>query len=460
MDGVEGNMNRSLQFRLSVWLSGVILLIAVAGGIFSFMNAFYEANELQDDQLRQIAALMDRHEFALPNAKAQASEPVSDADSRVIVQSLPRPGDRQVPDGQGLTVPADLPDGMQTRVIGGETWRVFIKTRASGTRIAVVQQTTVRDETARDSALRTIMPLIVLVPVLLMVVGLLVKQMFQPMKRLASEVDQRSEQDLGALSHTALPSEIIPFVVAINRLLSRVEGSMAMQRRFIANAAHELRSPLTALSLQAERFEATEMPDQAKERLAILKSGIQRARALLDQLLTFARVQETPAANSQAALPRVSMQRVMRQVLEDLMPLAESKSIDIGVLDGTDVELAVNELDLYTLVKNLVDNAIRYTPFGGRVDLSVQADNGQTSLRVDDAGPGIPEVERDRVFDPFYRVLGSKEMGSGLGLSIVKTIAARIGATVSLANVSNASLGGLSVIINFDEAKTTLHKTS
>ena len=275
MDGIEGKVGRSLQLRLSVWLCGVILLVAVAGGIFSFVSAFREANELQDDQLRQIAALVGHHALPLPAAAAQKAEPVSDADSRVIVQPLPRPG--KPPDHAALALPSHLPDGVQTLAIDGETWRVFVKTLARGSQVAIAQQTAVRDEIASDSALHTITPFAVLVPVLLLVVGLLVKEMFLPVKMLASELDRRSHQDLGALRHPTLPSEIMPFVVAINRLLARVENAVALQRRFVANAAHELRSPLTALSLQAERLEATEMSDLARERLGTLRSGIQRA---------------------------------------------------------------------------------------------------------------------------------------------------------------------------------------
>ena len=133
------------------------------------------------------------------------------------------------------------------------------------------------------------------------------------------------------------------------------------------------------------------------------------------------------------------------------MPLATSKAIDIGVLEDADAELRASEIDLYTLLKNLVDNALRYTPEGGRVDLSVLTANGQTILKVEDTGPGIAADERERVFDPFYRVLGSKETGSGLGLSIVRTIADRIGATVALENIDGALSGGLRVIVNFGE---------
>lgn len=166
---------------------------------------------------------------------------------------------------------------------------------------------------------------------------------------------------------------------------------------------------------------------------------------LLEQLLALARAQ------APAIMPgtSVSVQQVYRRVLEDLMPLAEAKGIDIGVVSDLDAQVFANEVDLITLVKNLVDNAIRYTPANGRVDLSVSTTNGLTTLVVEDSGPGIPEAERERVFDPFYRVLGGDESGSGLGLSIVQSISARLGAKVSLGPVSHPSISGLRVNVTF-----------
>ena len=302
-----------------------------------------------------------------------------------------------------------------------------------------------RDEIARESALRTLIPFAILVPILLFLVGGVIRKMFKPLKKMASDLDQRSEQDLREIADTQLPAEIHPFVVAINRLLSRVTQSMAMQRRFVADAAHELRSPLTALSLQAERLEAADMSPQARERLASLRNGIQRTRSLLAQLLTLARVQESSHGQSE----KVSVQHVFRQVLEDLMPLADAKNIDLGVVSEVDANVMAQEMDLKTLVKNLVGNAICYTPDGGQVNLSVRTSDSSVILQVDDTGPGIPEEERDRVFDPFYRVLGNEEMGSGLGLSIVQTIANRIGAEISLGYSNEQTRSGLCVRVAF-----------
>ena len=218
---------------------------------------------------------------------------------------------------------------------------------------------------------------------------------------------------------------------------------MDSQRRFVADAAHELRSPMTALSLQAERLAANEMPPQARERLQPLSLGIERSRQLIDQLLSLAAAQFA----SQRPQTSVSVHAVYRRVLEDLLPLAERKQLDIGVEGVEDVQVMINEMDLFTLVKNLTDNAIRYTPEGGKIDLCVDLIQGNARLQIKDTGPGIALEEQARIFDPFYRSLGSGETGSGLGLSIVKAIAERIGARVELDFSDKLNHSGLCVSV-------------
>ncbi|WP_297843572.1 ATP-binding protein [Pseudomonas sp.] len=444
MDGFKKRLSESIQLRLSFSLSLAILIVAIAAGIFSFMSAFDEAHELQDDVLRQVASIYDRHHLPITPISKDSRPQDADAEFRVIVQYLAdgsktRRNDADAP----LPLASTLSDGLHTLDVSGEAFRVLVRTMASGERIALSQETSVRDEIARDSALRTLMPLLILVPILLLVVADLVRKIFRPIAALSSEIDQRAEQELHPVKESHLPVEIRPFVVAINRLLNRVAQSMETQRRFVADAAHELRTPLTALSLQAERLAEVHMSEQAQERLVMLRRGIERSRHLLDQLLTFAKAQAT----LDLARSSVSVLGLYRRVLEDLLPLAEAKHIDIGVEGDQDVWVSVHELDLITIIKNLVDNAIRYTPEGGKVDLSVDIESHRVQLHVKDSGPGIREEERMRVFDPFYRTLGSDQVGSGLGLSIVKTIADRMGAEVRLACSDEATQSGLCVSV-------------
>jgi two-component system, OmpR family, sensor kinase len=431
MDGFKERLKDSIQLRLSLWLSIAILSVAIGAGSFSFVAAYADANELQDGTLTQVAALLGNQlTFAAPSDGSTELDP----ELRLIIQSV---GDSAENGSTALPLSNTLEDGLQTVHLQDESYRVLIRSVPGGGRIAISQETTVRNEIARNSALRTVLPILIMVPILLLLIGNLVRQLLKPVTRLADEIDARSEQELHPIQQAHVPSEIRPFVIAINRLLQRVSDSMQLQRRFVADASHELRSPMAALSLQAEMLSNVDMPDEAKKRLARLREGIDRGRNLLDQLLSLARAQDAKATPTKT----ISVQQVYRRVLEDLMPLAEAKHIDVGVANASDVHLLANELDLVAIVKNLVDNAIRYTPDGGCIDLSVVDEPNYVILEIEDSGVGIPEGERERVLDPFYRVLGSDQTGSGLGLSIVKTIAERLQGRIELSDSSQFPQG-------------------
>ncbi|WP_443690936.1 histidine kinase dimerization/phospho-acceptor domain-containing protein, partial [Pseudomonas sp.] len=368
MDGFKKRLNDSVQVRLSVTLSLAILIVAVLAGFFAFVSAINETHEMQDETLRQVAILFDRQKmtFHYPVVEQVVGD---DEESRVIVQYLTDSSKATGSDDATtpLPFPARLADGLSTLSVAGENFRVLVRTMVGGERIVVAQEADVREKEARKSAWRSLLPFLILFPVLLLVVSDLVRKLFRPIATLSDEIDQRDEQALHPIDDNHLPTEIRPFVVAINRLLTRVAQSMEAQRRFIADAAHELRSPMTALSLQAERLSAIEMSAAAYERLLPLSRGIERSRKLIDQLLALAAAQ----SSSDRSQTSVSVHEVYRRVLEDLLSLAERKRIDIGVESIEDVQVNINAMDLLILVKNLVDNAIRYTPVGGRVDLTV-----------------------------------------------------------------------------------------
>lgn len=447
MDGFKRRLSESVQLRLSIALSVAVLIVALLAGVFAYVSAFDEALEMQDNTLRQVAALFERQHMTL--AYPPPGQVVADdnEESRVVVQYL-ADGARAAADSDAeipLPLPTTLADGLSTLTVGGEPFRVLVKTTSAGLRIAVAQETGARDRDARESAWRGLLPFLILFPVLLLVIADLVRKLFRPIEQLAAEIDLRDEQELHPIDERHLPTEVRPFVRAINRLLLRVTQSMTTQRRFVADAAHELRSPLTALSLQAERLASVEMPSLARERLQLLRRGIERGRKLIDQLLGLASAQS--AINGR--VEPVSVHGVYRRVLEDLLPLAEDKAIDIGLEGGPDRQVLISQEDLLTLVKNLVDNAIRYTPQGGRVDLSVVQVQDEILLQVSDSGPGIAVAERERVFDPFHRGLGSDEVGSGLGLAIVKAIADRHAGRVWLDYSDQRTKRGLCVTVAF-----------
>lgn len=447
-------MKTSLQYRLSASISLAVVAVAAIASAFTFAASWRDAHLAQDKQLRQTGHLIGRIQTRPLTLAARRRIDGIGREERIVVRFLGDAGaaDRAAHEGR-LAIPEQLADGVHTVAIGGQSWRVFVMTDDDAMRIAVAQQTTVRDGVAVRSALRSLLPFALLAPVLVLLVRLLIRKLFRPMRRLAIEAGRRSGDDARELDPAGLPDEVQPFVAEINRLLMRVRHVMQAQRRFIADAAHELRSPLTAMSLQAERLAAADMPAEARLRMRALTDGLARTRVMLDQLLALARSQQGGAG---AAAP-VALQQTIRLVIEDLYPLAEERGIDLGVVGNGDALVAVQPLDLHMLVKNLVDNAIRHSPHGGRVDVQVLPGEGGVDLVVDDTGPGIPEAERARVFDAFYRVLGNgQEGGSGLGLAIVKAVADKAGATVTLAQAPGRQ--GLRVLVRFGACRDAVGK--
>ena len=438
MDGGQRSMTRvlsnSLQFRLALSLALIIAVATAIGGTIGYQSAFRDANELQDDQLREIAAMVDAKRVELEQLDPIVRIGIVDPEAHIALQVLD--GSNAQSTEPNVAFPQDLADGMQSyRIPGAKKWRVFVTTLKSGKRLAVAQRVSLRNEIARHAAWGTVMPMIVLIPISVAAIMILLRLLLAPMTRLAAEIDARSQTDLVPLDAQGLPSEIKPFVLSINQMLARLGVAMEQQRRFVADAAHELRSPLTALSLQAENLAIHDLPQDARSRLDAMQAGLLRARALVSQLLLMARTQLAPRAEPHD----IDIQAVVREVFEDILPLAEAKNIDLGVAQACELKVKADAADLATVLRNLADNAVRYCAPGCKVDVGLSVEESWAVIEVSDNGPGIPDAERDKVFDPFYRVTGSGESGSGLGLSIVKNIVGKLAGKVS---ISGATGGG------------------
>jgi two-component system OmpR family sensor kinase len=414
-------MRNSLRLRLSLWISCFILLAGLIAAGVSFALAYSDANEMQDNQLRQLAALASTGRVS--GIPRDARNDDSDSESRLLIEEQGGPGML----GQ---LSRGLPDGIATVRGADESWRIVVRQLPTGRRIAVGQPTALRDEIAFSSAFRTLVPLLALIPALVILLAILVKALFEPVGKLAALLDRRDAGDAGALSHASVPSEIAPFVQSINGLLERVARLIGDQQRFIADAAHELRSPVTALLLQAENLERCEMPAETRERLVPLRAGLARARALLEQLLSLALQQNTTPDGSQ-----IRMDEVVREVLRDLLPLALTRQVAVEVPTLEPLQVRGTLPQLSALVRNALDNAVRYSPRGGQVKIALSADGDDAVLAIDDSGPGLAEGDLEQVFAPFYRVPGSTETGSGLGLAIARAVAQRLGGQVTLANL-------------------------
>ena len=435
-------MPTSLQRRLSVSLSVVIVLAGIVAAGVSFVIAFRDATAAQDLQLQQVAAALSAHALDPVPSNFLAHDD-EDAESHLVVKPL---GHAQGPIDPDLDVelPPTLRPGLQTIRQGAERWRAMISGDGEATRFGVAQRVTIRNDAALRSALVTVVPLVLLIPVLLISVAVVLRRAFAPLAALSAAVDAVDGSSLAELPVDAVPTEARSFVLAVNRLLKRLGLALDQQRRLVSHAAHELRSPMAALTLQAANVEAVELSADAKLRVATLRAGMQRMSALLEQLLSFARIQGTTVTRPRS----IAFDALVRDAIEDALPLAQAKAIDLGCVQMQDVAVNGDLLHLQALVRNAIDNAVRYTPSGGTVDVTIARDGPDAVFSsVEDTGPGIAEADRERVFEPFVRVLGSHESGSGLGLAIARTAAQELGGSIALARRSDGRSACASSIV-------------
>jgi two-component system OmpR family sensor kinase len=448
-DGPGTRAGGSIQRRLlwsmiAVLVAGIALTAAVV-----YRQARDEANALFDLQLRQLAAALPVR--ALGGLAPQAlNGPAADED--VVIRIWNRYGVFVYSSHPDVALPAKAQIGLTTIATRRGDWRVFA-TLVDDNLLEVAQPMSVRSALAAEVAARTVLPLVVLLPILAGLLWWVVGRGLAPLRRVAEEVATRRPEALERLSEEALPREVAPLVSSLNHLLDDLASARDAQRAFIADAAHELRTPLTALQLQLQIVQRAE--NHADRTLAIdaLRAGLLRASRLVEQLLALARTE--PDATSSHAAPPVDLAVLAGEAVTLHAGLADDRGIDLGLIDRRSSEEAVlidGDRDaLFTLLSNLIDNALRYTPRGGRIDVVVARDERRVLLSVIDDGPGIAAHERQRVFDRFHRGDAARSAGdsrgSGLGLAIVKRIAERHGASVAL--LTPESGRGLRVDVSF-----------
>ena len=437
---LRGLLPRSLRMRLLVFLLAAIVLAGAVQGVLAYRSALDEADALFDYHMQQTALAL---RSGLP-VDAQGLGPgldPEDENHEFIVQVWTNEGLRIFESAVGAALPQIAVLGFTNVQARGGTYRVFsMQTRSQV--IQVAQNMAVRQGMARSLALRTLAPLAFMAPLLVLAVWWGVSRSLAPVERVRRQLAQRQADDLSPVSDAQLPDEVQPLVSELNLLFERVQRAFEAQEHFVADAAHELRSPLAALRLQLQGLQRA--GDDAARSAAIerLSAGIDRATRLVEQLLTLAR-QEAGAT----ATEPVDLRAIAQLALADVAPAAQARGMDLGLLDSDAITVPGNAEALRMLVRNLLDNAIKYTPPGGRVDVQVGTDQGCALLTVEDSGPGIAPEHHARVMQRFVRDTADGAPGSGLGLAIVQAIAQRHGATVALDR--SMRLGGLRVTLRF-----------
>ncbi len=434
----------SLRWRLLTLVSIAAVVILGLSASLSYRRAKHEVQELMDGQMSRAAALVlvqaqqgHEHLAELPANLARVRGLDNDDSDLTFEFQIGRP------DGGVLVRSSDAPAvaisgalGFATIEYQGQPWRsLILETDDRTIRIQVSQSITKRNKEALEIATKTVQPLGVIFP-LLLAIYFSVRRGLKPLDDLTTEVLSRSPENLSPLAGRAAPREAQPLVAAINRLLYRLNGSLENERRFTADAAHELRTPLAAARVQTQVAMLSTDTDKRNHALAQTLAGLDRATRLVEQMLRLARLDPLATLPDPTA---VDLSQLARDVVAGSLDATRKCVIDVDIDDEKIVVEGVPDL-LQVALRNLVDNAVRYSPEGSRITVALRREHGQPVLSVADNGPGVSETELPRLVERFYRSPEVVAEGSGLGLTIVHRIAELHGARLELANRTGGGL--------------------
>ena len=513
----------SLQFQLIFWSVVSLLLLAIVAGGYGFWYSYNEINDFQDDNLKNTAALLEQslnisglnsNAAALDNEEHTSSNihfDTDDDDGAITVdivilsaslsngvqnyQNDKSDDEHDYSEPISLALVDSIPQGISDQDIDGHSWRTYrndvkIQSLDTDEEVALIlrQQTDLQDDLAKASALQSFLPLIIGIALLLLLLPFIMWRMMKPVRQLHYEISARNENDLSPLSIGRLPSELLPLAESLNRLLALVKISIERQQRFIADAAHELRSPLTAISLQLQRLQRISNDNVMSEGLDKLAIRLKRNQSLVEQLLTLAKAGNINTVLDPEETP-TSVKFIIEQVIGLLIPIADNKNIELSLDMQSNNKVNMDETSLLILIKNLIQNAIIYTPAGGQVMVKLyqleqdldksdklalntqynfgshviqsgkpnnfnKVKDNRLVLQIVDSGAGIDSSDYGNAFEPFVRLnqlagtidqfsdtisaprsdSASKQSqeieGTGLGLSIVKSICEQAGIDV------------------------------
>jgi two-component system sensor histidine kinase QseC len=446
---------KSLQARLLTLLLVMVTLVWLGAAVLTWLHARDELDELLDGHLAQSAALLVAQQTGHGKEEALGYSHIDSEHGEPQHKYAPRVAFQVFHEGELTLRSANAGDtplsrktrGFETvRLKDGTEWRVFAAQGNEGdVQVFVGEQTSSRRSILWAVLQGVVMPLLYALPLLAVVGWLAVRNGLAPLRHLSRALAQRQPQAIEPVVLSNPPSEIEPVVQSLNTLFDRIGTMMAAERRFTADAAHELRTPIAAIRAQAQvALGAGDDPEQRNRSLRYTLEGCDRATHLVDQLLTLSRLE---ASSTPAPVSRVSLSAITQRVASELAMTALARD-QVLELDAPEAcFIPADEMLSSVLVRNLLDNALRYSPEGARVCLSVTCTSTQVVLQVDDSGPGLPDADLARLGERFYRVLGTEQTGSGLGWSIVRRIAKVYAAEVTAGR--SGLLGGLCVKVQW-----------
>ncbi|KND55864.1 Sensory histidine kinase QseC [Candidatus Paraburkholderia kirkii] len=432
---------RSIRRTLLIWLLALVIVGVGFAGWLIYRQALAEANELFDYQLQQIAAALPSEPFSSVLSSR------SESDEGVVIQIWNRNGVLMYYSHSRVPLAPHAELGFSTEMTSRGEWRVYSAIVGDNV-VQLAQPLSIRNRVAAGVAWRTLWPLVLLLPLLGLAIWIIVGRGLAPLQRVTRALDTRHPEALDPLSDQRLPYEVRPVVRALNALLARLSAALDTQKAFVADAAHELRTPLAAVQIQAQLVARTQDDGTRREALADLHEGIARATRLAEQLLALARSEP----DGKAVETEVDLRELLEGCVRGYVLVAQERGVDLGIEASEPAFVKGDPDSLRVMFNNLIDNATKYTPRGGRVDVCLKVEDRHPLVDISDTGPGIPAEERERVFDRFYRAgeganrAPTDVAGSGLGLAIVRRIAAQHGTKVVL---GESTAGGLKASIRF-----------
>ncbi|HSQ81249.1 MAG TPA: ATP-binding protein [Casimicrobiaceae bacterium] len=441
---------RSIRRQLLVVLLVSVAAIWNATGIVSYFDARHEVDELLDSHLAQLASLVIAEVQSEPDETDFQELPALHRYAhRLAFQvwehgNAPRLRTANAPEAR--LSPND--DGFSDVTIDGQRWRVFSEwDDRHWYLVQVGEHAGARDEVAARIAENMLLPLAVALPILGTLIWFGISRALNPLRTLSRQVEHRAPDNLAPLESGGAPAEVAPLALNLNRLFARVRASMENERRFTADAAHELRTPLAALRAQAQVARGATSDGERERALDNVIVGCDRATHLVEQLLTLARLEPD---GFEARREACDLRAVAKRAIADAAPAALARTIDIELAEGPPVQVAADGRLLGILLRNLLDNAVRYSYAHTVVRVDTGERQGSAYIVVADQGPGVAPEDRARLGQRFHRLVGGGISGSGLGLSIVERIAEIHGATVSFDEAASGK--GLAVTVSFPAA--------
>ena len=442
---IEMRGRGSLKQRLLVLALATVLLVWIAAAAFTYFDAREEFGEILDAHLAQSAALIVVQAHDFDEVETEHAPLLNRYARRVAFQVWAGGRVLRLHSANAPEEPlSDIRSGFSDKMINGQRWRVFSTWDDSGENlIHVAELTKERDELSGAVAGNLLKPLLFSLPLLAILLWLSVTRSLRPLVRLTSEVAQREPDNLAPLEVGTAPREVAPLITRLNKLFIRIDASMQKERRFTADAAHELRTPVAGIKAQAQVARTASTDAERIRALDNAILGCDRAAHLIDQLLTLARIDTLGNETTEPC----QLRAIAAEVIAAIAPAALNQNVRLELTEGAEAAVRGNPVLLRIMLRNLIDNAVRHTTPGTSVLVQIAQEQGRILLSVSDNGPGIPEAELEKVAERFYRPLGTSASGSGLGLSIVKRIAEIHASSLQLAQ--NEDGNGLRVTVSF-----------